>query len=90
MKEPDFAFEKIIAVSERACGDSNILLKATAMLIQGMKETNALHGLNCEFFRLDFRFPYYDEISLFPFGSLVLDLKWGSKQELKDQRTPGK
>lgn len=47
-----------------------------------MQETNKKHGVQCEFFRLDFRQPYFDETLEFPGGALILDMKWGSKKEL--------
>jgi hypothetical protein len=51
-----------------------------------MQETNKKHGVQCEFFRLDFRQPYFDEQLEFPYGSLILDMKWGSKKELQEKQ----
>jgi hypothetical protein len=50
-----------------------------------MKETNKNHGVESEFFRLDFRgMDAYEQITnQFPLGALVLDMKWGSKKEIE-------
>ena len=88
MSEPDFAIEKKLAIADCLYGDKNYYVFIFEKLIQCMKETNKLHGLSSEFFRLDFRQQdYYEEFNrVFPFGSLVLDLKWGSKKELEKKK----
>lgn len=80
-KKPRFEFGKKLGIHESAHGDSKLLLDAIARLLQCMKETNFLHKKDCEFFRLDFRpaEPFIEE--RFPHGALVLDLKWGCKEE---------
>ncbi len=77
------AFQKKLGVAECLYGDPVSLSNIIARLMVCMKETNQKHGVHCEFFRLDFRQPYFDEQMEFPYGSLILDMKWGSKEELK-------
>ena len=85
MNEPPFAFGKMLGVSEIALSEPKLLIDSIARLIFCMKETNKLHKVNCEFFRLDFRQPYFDERLRFPFGCLMLDMKWGTKKELEEK-----
>ncbi len=84
-KEPDFAFGKKLGVAECVYGNISVIPDVISRLMQCMKETNKIHNVDCEFFRLDFRQPYNDEIILqeFPYGSFVLDMKWGSKKEIE-------
>ncbi len=88
MDKPDFAFEKKLAIADCLYGDKNYYVFIVEKLFQCMQETNKLHELSCEFFRLDFRQQdYYEEFNrVFPFRSLVLDLKWGSKKELEKKK----
>jgi len=83
--QPDFAFENKIGVHELLCGNAHELAKMIERLIICMKETNEIHKVKCEFFRLDFRQPYFDEAKQFPYCYLILDMKWGSKKELKNK-----
>lgn len=87
VEKPDFAFEKKIAICESVYVNENrlIVLDAFQKLFQCVKETNELHNVSCEFFRLDFRpQTLQEEISqAFPRDMTVLDLKWGSKRELE-------
>jgi|GEM_PF-1723868 len=85
--EPQFAFGKKLGINECIYGNIPELLNIIGRLLYFMKETNQLHNVSCEFFRLDFRQLYFDEELLreFPIGSFVLDLKFGSKKELKDK-----
>lgn len=87
IKEPKFAFQKRLGIAECLYGDIGSILSLVGKLLQCMKETNTYHNEDCEFFRLDFRPSTYDEELLreFPYGSLVLDLKWGSKKEVKEE-----
>lgn len=82
-KEPDFAFGKKLGIAECLHGDPIAISKMIARLMFCMQETNKLHSLYCEFFRLDFRPPSLDETLEFPMGTLILEMKWGSKEELK-------
>lgn len=84
MKLPEFnfAFEKKLGVHEVVYGNIATITDAIQRLFVYMKETNKSHGVECEFFRLDFRQPYFDEQLQFPLGCFMLDLKWGSKDEL--------
>lgn len=82
-KEPEFAYEKQIGISEHCYGNIPFMQDCIGRLLICMQETNKIHGLKCEFFRLDFRQPYFGEQFLFPIGSIILDLKWGSKKELE-------
>lgn len=86
--KPDFAFEKKIGICESFDTFENrrIVFDVFQRLFQCMKETNDLHKLSCEFFRLDFRpQTLFEEISgEFPRDMTVLDLKWGSKKELEN------
>ena len=84
-KQPSFAFEKKLGVHDMIYGNIPALMKMIERLLYCMKETNKNHGVKCEFFRLDFRQPYLDETFQFPIGSFILDLKFGSKKELKDK-----
>jgi DNA-directed RNA polymerase subunit RPC12/RpoP len=82
--EPGFAFGKKLGVAECLYGNRAALAQMIERLMVCMKETNQHHGVECEFFRIDFRQPYFDEIEQFPRGALILDMKWGSKKELMD------
>ncbi len=84
-KEPNFAFEKKLGVNESLYGNISELIVAIERLLICMKETNKNHNLHCEFFRLDFRQPYFDEMMQFPMGSLILDFKFGCKKELNEK-----
>jgi FAD synthase len=86
MDEPQFSFEKKIGVNEIFLDDVNRLLNVIRRLLVHMKETNQKHKVSCEFFRLDFRQAYFDESLTFPFGSLILDMKWGSKKEIEEKK----
>ncbi len=85
--KPDFAFEKKLGINEIMYGDISFMSNSITKLLYCMKETNDLHKVSCEFFRLDFRQPYFDEQMEFPRRSLILDLKWGSKKELEEVNT---
>jgi hypothetical protein len=87
--KPDFAFEKKLGIPELPYKTRYIILQAIERLFVCMQETNKLHNVSCEFFRLDFRQMYLDEqlAGLFPIGSLILDFKWGSKMENKDLKS---
>jgi hypothetical protein len=85
--KPDFAFGKKIAICESIDTFENriIIFHVLERLFQCMKETNELHKVNSEYFRLDFR-PQnlFEDLSQeFSRDMLVLDLKWGSKKELE-------
>lgn len=84
--EPRFAFEKKLGVAECVYGNVPQIANLIGKLLFCIKETNEFHGVGCEFFRLDFRQPYLDETLQFPTGSLILDLKWGSKKEIDDKK----
>ena len=84
-KEPDFAFGKKLGIAEFLYGNSHEIVNMIERLLVCMKETNQLHGVHCEFFRLDFRQSYFDEQVEFPLGYFILDMKWGSKKELKEK-----
>jgi len=85
-REPDFAFEKKLGIAECLYGNPIAISNMIARLMVCMQETNKLHGVECEFFRLDFRQPYLDEQFQFPFGDLILHMKWGSKKELEKKK----
>lgn len=85
-KEPDFAFGKKLGIAECLYGNPVAISDMVARLMVCMKEINKNHGVECEFFRLDFRQTYFDEQMQFPFGSLILDMKWGSKKELEQKK----
>lgn len=82
-KEIPFAFGKKLGISEFMYGDIPVLLDAIGRLLYCMKETNKNHNVECEFFRLDFRGPYFDETLEFPLCALILDMKWGNKKDLE-------
>jgi hypothetical protein len=84
-KQPQFAFGKKIGIAESIYGNIPELSKMIERLLYCMKETNQIHKVECEFFRLDFRQAYFDETFQFPLGFFILDMKWGSKKELKDR-----
>lgn len=85
-EEPNFAFEKKLRIAECVYGDIPMLSNLISKLFICMQETNKLHKVECEFFRLDFRQAYFYEQFEFPLGSLILDLKWGSKKELEKNK----
>lgn len=85
MNEPDFAFGKKLGIADCVYGNLATLASMIQRLMFCMKETNKNHGVECEFFRLDFRQPYFDETIEFPIGALILDMKWGSKKELEEK-----
>ncbi len=82
----DFAFGKVLGIAGYMYGDIPFMLNAIERLMVCMKETNTLHKVGCEFFRLDFRQLYFDELDKFPRGSLILDMKWGAKKELEKSK----
>lgn len=82
-KEPEFVFLKKLGIAECLYGDHIAISNIIARLLFCMQETNKKHGVQCEFFRLEFRPPYFDEAMQFPRGALILDMKWGSKKELE-------
>ena len=86
MNETDFAFGKKLGIAECVYGNHATLASMIQRLMLCMKETNKNHGVECEFFRLDFRQPYFDETMEFPIGALILDMKWGSKKELEENK----
>ena len=83
--EPEFAFCKKLGIAEYLHGDVVSISNVIARLMVCMQETNKNHGVQCEFFRLDFRQPYFDERMQFPIGAFILDMKWGSKKELEEK-----
>lgn len=85
-KKPNFKWGKKLGIHEQLYGNLPEMTRFIAILLQYMKDTNKLHGDDCEFFRIDFRTMTSDEqySGEFPLGSLILDLKWGFKQENKD------
>lgn len=84
-QEPDFAFGKKLGIHQILYGDIISINKLIGKLLVLMKEVNERDGVDCEFFRLDFRQPYFDETMQFPMGSLILDMKWGSKKQLLEK-----
>ncbi len=86
-KELEFAFQKKIAIYESfdIFKNTRIVFEAFQRLFQCMKETNDIHKVSCEYFRLDFRpQTLHEQITgQFPMDMTVLDLKWGSKKELE-------
>lgn len=82
-EEPSFAFEKKLGISECVYGNIPSILNMIGKLLYCLKETNKIHGTECEFFRLDFRQLDFDEQMQFPHGAFLLDLKWGSRKELE-------
>ena len=85
-REPDFAFEKKLRISDILYRNPSAISIMIERLMVCMKETNKLHGVECEFFRLDFREPYFDEQDQFPVAALILHMKWGSKKELDKKK----
>lgn len=86
MKEPNFAWGKKLGIAEALYGDVRAISSAIERLLFCMKESNELNKMECEFFRIDFRQPFMDEEFQFPRGSLILDMKWGSRKELEDKK----
>jgi len=84
-KELEFAFGKQVGIAECMLGNISCMQDILGRLMVCMQETNKNHDVSCEFFRLDFRQPYFDEQLIFPIGSLILDMKWGSKKELEEK-----
>ncbi len=82
-KKPEFAFEKKIGIAECLYRDIPAIHNLIGRLLFLIQESNKINNVECEFFRLDFRYPFRDEIDQFPYGSLILDMKWGSKKELE-------
>jgi hypothetical protein len=87
-KEPEFVFGKKLGIAECLYGDAVAISNMITRLMVCMQETNKIHGVQCEFFRLDFRTPYFDEQMQFPIGALILDIKWGSKKEFEEKNLP--
>lgn len=85
-KQPQFAFGKKLGLAEFLYGNIPAIASAIEHLMVCMKETNKTHQVECEFFRIDFRPRYLDEQIQFPYGSLILDMKWGSKKELNEKK----
>lgn len=80
-KEPDFAFGKTLGISDCLYGNIPELCDMIKRLLWCMRECNKKNGCSSEFFRIDFRQPYFDESIRYPLGSLILDMKWGCKRE---------
>lgn len=86
-KEIPFAFGKKIGINDQCLGiDISLFLNIIGKLLVCMKETNKHHNIDCEFFRLDFRQPYFDEELQFPRGALILDMKWGHKDDVEKNK----
>lgn len=85
--EPNFAWGKKLGINESLYGDVRAISFAIERLLFCMKESNELNKMECEFFRIDFRQPYMDEECQFPRGSLILDMKWGSRKELEEKQS---
>ena len=85
--QPNFALGKKLGVAECVYGNIPDILNVIGRLLYCMKETNKLHNVQCEFFRIDFRPQCMDEqlTREFPMGALVLDMKWGSRKEFSDK-----
>jgi hypothetical protein len=83
--DSDFAFEKKLGIPPIFHRDLPGFLKNIHRLLFCMEETNKNFNGCYEFFRLDFRPQYLDETFLFPLGSLILDLKFGSKKEMEEK-----
>ena len=79
--KPNFEYEKILGINECMYGNIPFYLNVIGKLLYCMKESNQINGKDVEFFRLDFRPLFYYEIDPFPFRSLIMDLKWGCKEE---------
>lgn len=90
MKEPNFAFQKILGINEAMCHDPKFISDMICRLLYMIKETNQERKTTCEFFRLDFRPPSLAGNEVLPLGSLVLDLKFGSKSELESLKGESK
>jgi hypothetical protein len=86
--KPDFAFVKKLGIVDIPDQTVSIVLEVFHKLFVCMKETNDFHKVSCEFFRLDFRPQSLEEELLrkFSVGSLVMELKWGSKKELEKSK----
>ncbi len=87
-KQPEFAFQKKIGINQCMYGDISHISNIIERLMVCMMESNKFNEVECQFFRLDFRQPYFDEQMQFPYGSLILDMKWGSKNELNKKNLP--
>lgn len=81
--EDEFIFEKKIGIAECVLGNIGLITEITQRLMVCMQETNKKHGVECEFFRMDFRQPYLDEQFQFPLNCFILHIKWGSKKEFE-------
>lgn len=86
----EFAFEKKLGIPISAYGDTNTIVRAIELLMVCMKDTNMLHGVECEFFRIDFRKSFSDEDKPLIFESLILNMQWGSKKELEKKKQEDK
>lgn len=82
LEKMNFAFEKKVGINGGVYGDAVVLTEMFQRLLVCMRETNKLHGCECEFFRLDYRQPYLDERLVFPVDCFILDMKWGCRDEL--------
>lgn len=85
MEQPNFCFQKKVGLVEDLYGNIPMIIDLIHRLLFCIKETNKLHETESEFFRLDFRQPYFHEMWEFPKGYLILDLKWGCKKELEEK-----
>lgn len=67
-------FEKSILIVDQKYGDIPTYIEMIARLFYCMKETNELHDLDNEYFRIEFC-PSYEYM-----GMNELKLKWGKKK----------
>jgi hypothetical protein len=79
--KPNFEYGKTIGIADCMYGDFPFMINMIGKLLNCMKESNQINGKDNEYFRLDFRPPTYYELTQYPRGSLILDLKWGCKKE---------
>lgn len=82
-EKTEFAFTKKLGMADCMYGNIPFLIKAIERLLVCMHETNELHGVSCEFFRLDFRDS--KPLDNLPMRSLCFDMKWGSKKEIDEK-----
>lgn len=74
------AFEKKIIANDCVYADTNSYIYIFSLLINFMKQTNEIHGKNCEFFRLTFRpANRLDNAGMSPY---VFEMRWGDRDEM--------
>lgn len=83
-KDHPYPFHKKLVIND--IDDNQFLMNTIKILFHCMKETNKLHGVTSELFRLDFRDPLPHEwLGPGTNKPMIMDFKWGSMKEWEEK-----